>query len=396
MIARCENSSVHPGHHWSIRSRFDPMWMAWCPGISYEQMREKNLKAISHEMALDSPFAAQEVFKDVYAPALPLKEKKEMAAVDQQEQSVVYDTLTDFGLTDGEAKNLIKHLKNKNVFFYTAETTEAKTAEEAVVQDFVKMGDAYHEAAERAVRRAAADKTTQHGVINTTSEQITIAQMADAAVKDMVQHPAHYTDGEIEVWDYILDKQLSYCSGNVVKYISRAGKKDKSKHIEDLEKAQAYLAREIKRVKEGVSELSDVVEHSVGLKFGPTVYLDQQARIVCYWWDPDTSHFECSACGNFVAHEGLAAHADRIHGTEYYVYDQDRMRVRQADAQDSEGEKEKSLVRFKWYKRNRTKKNSQVQCGECYVVTFWSKMENHVKKKHPEFAGYYELDESLN
>ena len=53
---------------------------------------------------------------------------------------------------------------------------------------------------------------------------------------DPVNHPAHYTDGQIEVIDFIDDKQLSYCFGNAVKYISRAGKKDPAKTIEDLQK----------------------------------------------------------------------------------------------------------------------------------------------------------------
>lgn len=66
---------------------------------------------------------------------------------------------------------------------------------------------------------------------------------------DLVNHPAHYTDGKIEVWDFIIDKNLPYCLGNVVKYVSRAGKKDHH-HLQDLEKAAAYLAREIKRVKD--------------------------------------------------------------------------------------------------------------------------------------------------
>lgn len=40
-----------------------------------------------------------------------------------------------------------------------------------------------------------------------------------------VTHPSHYTSGKIEVIDFITDQQLDFCLGNVVKYISRAGKK---------------------------------------------------------------------------------------------------------------------------------------------------------------------------
>jgi len=36
--------------------------------------------------------------------------------------------------------------------------------------------------------------------------------------------------------------------GNTVKYISRAGKKDQAKEIEDLKKARWYLDREIQKL----------------------------------------------------------------------------------------------------------------------------------------------------
>lgn len=60
-----------------------------------------------------------------------------------------------------------------------------------------------------------------------------------------VNHPSHYNDGKIEVIDYIEDKKLGFNLGNAVKYISRAGKKDSSKTLEDLQKAAWYLDREI-------------------------------------------------------------------------------------------------------------------------------------------------------
>ena len=61
--------------------------------------------------------------------------------------------------------------------------------------------------------------------------------------EDKVNHPSHYTQGEIEVIDYIRDKLdtnefTGYCIGNVMKYISRWRHKD---GVQDLEKAQVYL-----------------------------------------------------------------------------------------------------------------------------------------------------------
>ena len=68
-------------------------------------------------------------------------------------------------------------------------------------------------------------------------------------VNDNVNHQAHYTDGKIEVIDYIKDKGFNFFRGNAIKYISRAGKKYKAKEIEDLQKAVWYLNKGIERLK---------------------------------------------------------------------------------------------------------------------------------------------------
>lgn len=65
---------------------------------------------------------------------------------------------------------------------------------------------------------------------------------------DPVNHPSHYTDGKIEVIDFIEDKKLNFHRGNAVKYISRAGKKDPTKEKEDILKAIWYLQRDVQRL----------------------------------------------------------------------------------------------------------------------------------------------------
>ena len=67
-----------------------------------------------------------------------------------------------------------------------------------------------------------------------------------------VNHPSHYGGEEdpyeaikvIEAWN------LGFHLGNTVKYISRAGKKNPDKELEDLEKAEWYLRRKIEKLKE--------------------------------------------------------------------------------------------------------------------------------------------------
>lgn len=73
-------------------------------------------------------------------------------------------------------------------------------------------------------------------------------QKVSEKVCDNVNHPAHYTFGNIEVIDFIEDKKLGFHLGNAVKYISRAGRKNPDKTVEDLRKAVWYLNRQIQRL----------------------------------------------------------------------------------------------------------------------------------------------------
>lgn len=60
--------------------------------------------------------------------------------------------------------------------------------------------------------------------------------------------PSHYTRGRIDVWDFIRDQSLNFHRGNAIKYICRAGYKDRDKEVEDLEKAIHYLQNEIEHL----------------------------------------------------------------------------------------------------------------------------------------------------
>ena len=59
-----------------------------------------------------------------------------------------------------------------------------------------------------------------------------------------IERPAHYVEGrKYEPKDVIRDWDLNFNLGNVIKYVSRAGRKDNK--IVDLEKAKQYLQFEI-------------------------------------------------------------------------------------------------------------------------------------------------------
>lgn len=71
-----------------------------------------------------------------------------------------------------------------------------------------------------------------------------IASLEEAV--DMVNKPDHYNHGEIECIDYLKDNMpyeayLGYLEGNLKKYLHRW--RHKGKPLEDLKKANWYLAR---------------------------------------------------------------------------------------------------------------------------------------------------------
>jgi len=68
--------------------------------------------------------------------------------------------------------------------------------------------------------------------------------------EDNVNHPAHYTTGNIETWDYIVDvigeyESISVAHAQVLKYLgSRLW--NKNDPLEDAKKAQWYLTEMIR------------------------------------------------------------------------------------------------------------------------------------------------------
>jgi hypothetical protein len=68
---------------------------------------------------------------------------------------------------------------------------------------------------------------------------------------EMVNNPLHYggADNPYEAIKVIESWGLDFHLGNTVKYISRAGLKNREKELEDLEKAAWYLQRKIDNLK---------------------------------------------------------------------------------------------------------------------------------------------------
>jgi len=105
-------------------------------------------------------------------------------------------------------------------------------------------------------------------------------------MSDPVNRPSHYNQGKFEVIEIIEDQQTNFHLGNAIKYICRAGKKNKDKTIEDLQKAIWYINRyiEIQKPDAEIRRPNDMNERREtgfftenGLKFVSEIRRDPEA-----------------------------------------------------------------------------------------------------------------------
>lgn len=69
--------------------------------------------------------------------------------------------------------------------------------------------------------------------------------------QDAINHPAHYTQGDIECWDAMracmsADEFAGYLRGCAIKYLWRCT--DKGTYAQDLQKARAYVDKLIEAI----------------------------------------------------------------------------------------------------------------------------------------------------
>lgn len=75
-----------------------------------------------------------------------------------------------------------------------------------------------------------------------------IQNQPDLELFDNVNHPKHYKSHPSGIECIQVTEHMNFNLGNAVKYIWRAGEKDKDRTVEDLQKATWYLNREIQRL----------------------------------------------------------------------------------------------------------------------------------------------------
>ena len=67
--------------------------------------------------------------------------------------------------------------------------------------------------------------------------------------EENVIKPSHYKAGEFDVIAFCQLHNINFDLGNVIKYVTRAGKKENNSELQDLNKAMEYLKRRIEFIK---------------------------------------------------------------------------------------------------------------------------------------------------
>lgn len=93
-----------------------------------------------------------------------------------------------------------------------------------------------------------------YGTENSTESCETLTTKSSSRTK---YDPEHYQRGSIEVWDFIVDQQLDFLAGNVIKYVCRAGHKTQESELDDWLKVKAYVDRKIQALINGNTRTSD-------------------------------------------------------------------------------------------------------------------------------------------
>jgi hypothetical protein len=111
---------------------------------------------------------------------------------------------------------------------------------------------------------------------------------------DNVNHPSHYNQGKIEVIEFLEDQFFTEPHlWTATKYLARAGKKDPSKFVEDLEKAIWYIRRRIELESAEPRRPNDMAEKV------EVPSLTDSARLCDHpeWTRVNALEAQCLACG---------------------------------------------------------------------------------------------------
>lgn len=135
-----------------------------------------------------------------------------------------------------------KLTKAAKIMRYIASNPKAKARE--VAKALKVSADSVYQATYLAKKQAKSKLSNVPSKRGRPIKKVILFATSNKSIKaDAVNHPPHYKAGGIETIDFIEAKSLNYNLGNVIKYITRSDLKGNK--LEDLQKAQWYLNREV-------------------------------------------------------------------------------------------------------------------------------------------------------
>ena len=139
-----------------------------------------------------------------------------------------------------------KESKASKIMKYIASNPTAKARD--VAKALKVSVDSVYQATYLAKKQAKSNLSSVPSKRGRPSRVKTFFATSNKSIKaDNVNHPPHYKAGGIETIDFIEAKSLNYNLGNVIKYITRSDLKGNK--LEDLQKAQWYLNREVQTMR---------------------------------------------------------------------------------------------------------------------------------------------------
>lgn len=217
-----------------------------------EQIKVLNIQAVEDQETIKDLQARVKEVEDKSLKMYDMQEKKHKTQLQHQQEKI-----------DGQLKGLqaaaidvTNYRKKIEALEQESMDNEQKTAD--MVADYERrLKGLQTEIDELNSKTSAASLNVQNDALTDDSQYV--MRDAEHAAKEsvafnIINKPAHYNYGEIEVIDFI--DQLaehygsqSYHAGNVIKYIARAPHKEDT--AQDLKKAEYYLKRLIAKIEKG-------------------------------------------------------------------------------------------------------------------------------------------------
>ena len=86
-------------------------------------------------------------------------------------------------------------------------------------------------------------------IINEILDEVIEHKNKAMQVDNKAIKPNHYKSGGFDVISFCQIHEINFELGNVIKYVTRAGKKENNSELQDLLKAREFLNRRIKYLK---------------------------------------------------------------------------------------------------------------------------------------------------